>query len=38
MAHPLKVLFIGETGGEAVVDELQRGSYTPSLERVTNRH
>jgi two-component system cell cycle sensor histidine kinase/response regulator CckA len=37
MAHPLKLLFIGDTGADAVVDELQRGSYTPSVERVTNR-
>ncbi len=37
MVQPLKVLFIGETGAEAVITELQRGSYSPSVERVTKR-
>jgi two-component system cell cycle sensor histidine kinase/response regulator CckA len=36
MAQPLRLLFIGDTGADAIVAELQRGSYAPSVERVTN--
>src|SRR6266545_3179506 len=37
MAQSLKLLFIGESGVDAVVDELQRGNYAPTIDRVTNR-
>ena len=36
MAHPLKVLFIGETGSDAVIAELQRGGYTPEMTEVAS--
>src|SRR5215467_11326734 len=35
--HPLSVLFIGEAGADAVLAELQRGGYQPTLERVTTK-
>src|SRR5215467_13600851 len=35
--HPLSVLFIGEAGADAVLAELQRGGYQPTLERVTTQ-
>ena len=34
MAHPLRVLFIGETGAEAVAAELREAGYEPSFEPV----
>src|SRR6266849_5580168 len=37
MPHPLKVIFIGENGPDAVIAELQRGGYTPDVARVVNR-
>jgi len=36
MAQSLKLLFIGESGVDAVVHELQRGDYTPVVECATN--
>ena len=35
MPHPVRVLFIGENGAEAVSAELTRGGYLPQLECVT---
>jgi two-component system cell cycle sensor histidine kinase/response regulator CckA len=34
MSQPVRVLFIGESGAEAVSAELERGGYQPSLERI----
>jgi len=34
MAQPIRVLFIGETGADAVAAELQRGGYEPSFQKV----
>jgi hypothetical protein len=31
MVQPLQLLFIGESGVDAVVGELQRGNYAPSF-------
>src|SRR5436190_196794 len=36
MPLPLKVIFIGENGPDAVIAELQRGGYTPEVSRVAN--
>jgi signal transduction histidine kinase len=36
MAQPLELLFIGETGAEAVVAELQRGNYAPKVQRISS--
>src|SRR5215475_10094475 len=36
MPHPLRVIFIGENGLEAVLTELRRGDYTPEVERVAD--
>ncbi|MBZ5724743.1 MAG: response regulator [Acidobacteriia bacterium] len=33
-SQPLRVLFIGESGAEAVAAELQRGGYQPDIEQV----
>ncbi len=35
MSQPVRVLFIGESGAEAVLAELERGGYRPHLQRVT---
>ncbi len=35
MAIPLRVLFIGESGAEAVAAELQRGGYDPVFHRIS---
>ena len=35
MAQPIRVLFIGETGADAVAAELQRGGYQPSFQQVS---
>jgi signal transduction histidine kinase len=35
MAQPLRVLFIGDTGADAVEAELRAGGYDPSFERIT---
>src|SRR5262245_2105099 len=35
MPLPLRVLFIGATGAEAVAAELNRGGYEPGFEHVT---
>ncbi len=35
MSQPIRVLFIGEAGAEAVGAELERGGYQPLFERVT---
>ena len=37
MSHPIRVLFIGEAGAEAVTAELERGGYQPHVERATTR-
>jgi signal transduction histidine kinase len=34
MAQPIRVLFIGEAGADAVAAELQRGGYEPSFQQV----
>lgn len=34
MAQPIRVLFIGEMGADAVAAELQRGGYEPSFHQV----
>jgi signal transduction histidine kinase len=34
MAQPIRVLFIGETGADAVAAELRRGGYEPSSQQV----
>ena len=34
MVQPIRVLFIGETGADAVAEELRRGSYAPSFQQV----
>ena len=36
MAHPLKLLFIGDSGADSVVAELERGDFAPVMERATN--
>jgi signal transduction histidine kinase len=36
MAQSLKVLFIGESGADAVVHELQRGDFAPAIESAAN--
>jgi len=36
MGQPLRVLFIGETGAEAVSAELERGGYEPSFRTVSS--
>ncbi len=33
--EPLRVLFIGQSGAEALVSELKRGGYVPTLTRIT---
>jgi two-component system cell cycle sensor histidine kinase/response regulator CckA len=35
MSYPLKVLFIGETGRDAVASELRSGGFEPSFECIT---
>jgi two-component system, cell cycle sensor histidine kinase and response regulator CckA len=35
MSQPVRVLFIGESGAEAVLAELERGAYRPHMQRVT---
>src|SRR5579883_1898149 len=37
MFEPVRVLFIGEHGAEAVLAELERGGYQPVLQRVSSR-
>src|SRR5215471_16513264 len=37
MAQSLKVIFIGDSGLDAVVAELQRGGYSPEVDRVADR-
>jgi len=37
MPDPLRILFIGETGADAIAAELQRGGYDPAFERATTR-
>ena len=37
MAQSVRVLYIGETGADAVLAELERGGYEPLMERVTSR-
>src|SRR5436305_7986690 len=34
MAQPLRVLFIGESGAEAISAELEQAGYEPSFERI----
>src|SRR5215510_1408831 len=34
--EPLRVIFIGDSGLDAVLAELQRGGYTPEVERVAD--
>jgi two-component system, cell cycle sensor histidine kinase and response regulator CckA len=34
MTQPIRVLFIGETGADAVAAELQQGGYEPSFQQV----
>src|SRR5437763_1687933 len=36
MPQRLKVIFIGESGPDAVVAELHRGGYSPDVARVAN--
>jgi two-component system, cell cycle sensor histidine kinase and response regulator CckA len=36
MAQPLRVIFIGEHGVDAVIAELQRGGYAPEIDFVDN--
>src|SRR5262245_53817563 len=36
MAHPLKVIFVGDSGADAIVAELQRGGYAPELTRAAS--
>src|SRR5262249_40647860 len=36
MAESLKVIFIGDSGLDAVVAELQRGGYSPEVDRVAD--
>jgi signal transduction histidine kinase len=36
MGQALKVVFIGETGSEALVDELRRGGFSPELTTVSD--
>src|SRR5579872_2046326 len=38
MSQPVRVLFIGEQGAEAVLAELERGGYQPHMRRVDSRH
>ena len=37
MPQPVRVLFIGEIGAEAVLAELERGGYLPHMKRVASR-
>src|SRR5579863_623618 len=37
MSQPVRVLFIGENGAEAVLAELERGGYQPHMQRVVTR-
>ncbi len=37
MPQPIQVLFIGNTGAEAIGAELERGGYQPSFRRVTTK-
>jgi|SRR5271157_676858 len=37
MSQPVRVLFIGESGAEAVSAELERGGYQPNLQRIVAR-
>jgi len=37
MPEPVRVLFIGESGADAVSAELERGGYQPHLEPITTR-
>ncbi|MDR3702077.1 MAG: response regulator [Candidatus Sulfopaludibacter sp.] len=37
MSHPLRVLFIGEAGADAIGAELERGGYQPSFARATTQ-
>jgi two-component system cell cycle sensor histidine kinase/response regulator CckA len=37
MSQPIRVLFIGEAGAEAIGAELERGGYEPSFGRVTTQ-
>src|SRR5579872_1133845 len=37
MSQPVRVLFVGENGAEAVLAELERGGFQPHMERVTTR-
>ena len=34
MSQPLRVLFIGASGVEAVLSELKRGGYEPGFEQI----
>jgi signal transduction histidine kinase len=34
MAQPIRVLFVGDTGADAVAAELERGGYEPSFQQV----
>src|SRR5260370_38459933 len=36
MVQPLELLFIGESGVDAVVAELRRGNYSPSIRCANN--
>ena len=37
MSQPIRVLFIGEAGAEAIGAELERGGYQPSFERAATQ-
>jgi signal transduction histidine kinase len=37
MPDSLRILFIGETGADAIAAELRRGGYDPAFERATTR-
>jgi two-component system cell cycle sensor histidine kinase/response regulator CckA len=37
MSQPVRVLFIGENGAEAVLAELERGGYQPHMRKITSR-
>ena len=38
MAIPLRVLFVGDNGAEAVSAELQRGGYEPVFHKISTAH